>query len=71
MEAGPHTVVLENQGAIVHNVVFEELGDAPVAEAEGGETDSGNVTLDPGSYTYYCSIPGHRGAGMEGSLEVQ
>lgn len=69
--AGELTFALDNQGAAVHNVVIEELGDTVVVEANGGESATGTQALEPGSYTYYCSIPGHRGAGMEGSLEVQ
>lgn len=69
--AGRLTFVLENRGDITHNVTIEETGDQLVVEAEGGETASGEVTLDPGEYTYYCSIPGHREAGMEGTLRVE
>jgi len=29
------------------------------------------IELVPGQYTYFCSIPGHRESGMEGTLEVQ
>jgi uncharacterized cupredoxin-like copper-binding protein len=28
------------------------------------------VTLKPGTYTYYCSVPGHRSGGMQGKLVV-
>ena len=67
---GDVTVTLENEGTIEHNVVFEELGDQLVVEAPGGESATGNVTLEAGEYTYYCSVPGHR-ATMEGTLVVE
>lgn len=60
----------ENQGAIEHNVVIEELGDELILEAPGGGTDEATVTMEPGEYTYYCSIPGHR-ATMEGVLSIE
>lgn len=63
--AGEVTLELDNQGNTFHDLTVEELGDEVVAEAEGGETDSGTVTLEPGEYTMYCSVPGHREAGME------
>jgi uncharacterized cupredoxin-like copper-binding protein len=28
------------------------------------------LTLKPGTYTFYCSVPGHRQGGMEGTLAV-
>ena len=68
--AGPTTVVLDNQGALEHDVVILET-DAVVARAPGGSTDSGTVDLEPGTYTFYCSVTGHREAGMEGTLVVE
>lgn len=68
--AGTVTVELENQGAAVHTLVIEETGDTTVAEADGGETDTGTIELEPGTYTFYCDVPGHREGGMEGTLTV-
>lgn len=69
--AGEVTVALDNSAGLIHNVVFEgHNGDEPVVEVSNG-TEVGTVSLPPGAVTYYCSIPGHRQAGMEGTLTVQ
>lgn len=67
--AGSIAIELVNDGAIVHNLVIEQTG-TKVVEAQGGASNTGTVTLEPGTYTFYCDIPGHRQAGMEGTLEV-
>lgn len=53
-----------------HDFVIDEL-DAHV-RADAGDTATGGFTAEePGTYTYYCSVAGHRQAGMEGELVVQ
>ncbi|MEX2324391.1 MAG: plastocyanin/azurin family copper-binding protein [Nitriliruptoraceae bacterium] len=69
--AGEIQITIENTGAVEHDVVIEEAGDVEVVHAEAGETVTGTVTLEAGTYTFYCAIPGHRAAGMEGTLTVQ
>lgn len=64
------TFELTCESAAEHNVVIEETGDEVVAECAPGETGTGSTTLEAGDYTFYCSIPGHRAAGMEGTLTV-
>lgn len=70
LPTGENELTLENRGDILHNVVFEELNDEKVLEAEGGETDTATTDLPAGELTYYCDVPGHREAGMEGTLTV-
>ncbi len=70
--AGELTITLNNEGAAVHNVAFETVQNGePVVEAAGGESAEATVTLESGDYTYFCSVPGHREAGMEGQLTVE
>lgn len=55
-----------------HTFVISEL--AVVMLAGAGQTVSTTVAIDPkntGRLTYFCSIPGHRAAGMEGTIVVR
>lgn len=70
--AGELTVELTSEPSVEHTFVIEGINaDEPVTEAPAGETATETVTLEPGSYTFYCSVPGHRAAGMEGTLTVE
>lgn len=71
-KAGKVTIDFKNPSPIPHNVVIEENGKElagfePVAEGEESES----AELKPGTYTFFCSVPGHRQAGMEGTLTVK
>jgi plastocyanin len=70
--AGKTTIDFTNKAPLAHNVVLVDssnrlLGQTPTFE---GESKSFTVTLTRGTYTYYCSVPGHRQAGMQGTLSV-
>lgn len=70
---GEVTIVLTNDSAIPHNVAIEDASGALVVEGEifaGGGTRETTATLEAGTYTFFCSVPGHREAGMEGTLTV-
>jgi plastocyanin len=62
-------VALENAGVVEHDITVDELDLEIYAAA--GETTTGTINAPAGSYAYYCSIPGHRQAGMEGTLTVE
>ncbi|MGH8906498.1 MAG: plastocyanin/azurin family copper-binding protein [Egibacteraceae bacterium] len=69
--AGEVTIALDNQSGLPHNVTIEGVqGDQPIVEAVNA-VEVGTVELEPRTYTYYCSIAGHREGGMEGQLTVQ
>ena len=66
---GPLTLEISNTGSMIHNLVFED-GTRSV-DLNPGETTTLEVgELPSGTYTIFCDIPGHRGAGMEAFLVV-
>jgi uncharacterized cupredoxin-like copper-binding protein/mono/diheme cytochrome c family protein len=63
------TFNLPNDGASAHNFSIDELGiDVDIAP---GETAQTVINAEPGTYEYYCNVPGHREAGMVGTLVVE
>ena len=57
----------------IHTLVFDD-GKVPGFQLEVGpsaKSDSSKVELEPGTYTFYCDIPGHRAQGMEGTITVK
>jgi len=66
---GNLTITMDNQGAIFHNLLFDEVPGF-VIEADAGASSSDDVQLDDGVYTIFCSVPGHRDLGMEATLTV-
>jgi nitrite reductase (NO-forming) len=64
-------IIFKNQGKAPHNLVIQGLG-IGTRTIGGGQTDTIEFTApSSGTYTFYCSVPGHRSAGMEGRLEVK
>jgi plastocyanin len=56
----------------IHDFVFDGAYPGFMLEADGGgAAQSKKIDLKPGKYTFYCSITGHRAAGMEGTLTVK
>jgi len=69
VSAGDEVIIELTARGTKHDLVVEEADFKVVAER--GETSSATLSpLPEGSYAFYCSVPGHRKAGMEGVLVV-
>jgi len=71
--AGKVTFEFTNDSSTPHDFVIEE-GDKEIAKTDviSGDKATTEATLKAGGdYVYFCSVPGHRQAGMEGKLTVK
>ena len=66
---GTTIVRLEDDGVVVHNFTIDDLDVTTVAQP-GGVSETTIVDPPPGTYQFYCSVSGHRQAGMVGTLTV-
>ncbi|MBJ7332341.1 MAG: cupredoxin domain-containing protein [Solirubrobacteraceae bacterium] len=72
-KAGTVTLTMKNPSSsgIPHAVAVEGNGvDKDGETVEPGGTSTVKVTLKPGTYTFYCPVPGHEDGGMKGTLNV-
>jgi uncharacterized cupredoxin-like copper-binding protein/mono/diheme cytochrome c family protein len=60
---------LPNDGASAHNFSIDELGIS--IDIAPGATEETVINAPPGTYEYYCNVPGHKQAGMVGTLIVE
>jgi plastocyanin len=72
-KAGKVSVDFTNSSSLPHNVTIESSGGEQVGATPtfSGGSKSVSVNLKPGTYKFFCSVPGHRQAGMEGTLTVK
>ncbi len=63
------TVSLPNKGAAAHNFNIDQLN-IHSGDVTSGQTGSVTINAAAGDYQYYCNIPGHKEAGMVGTLHV-
>ena len=67
--AGPIKLEMPNESGVPHNILIENTPiETPVIK-KGVAKASG--TLKAGEFVYFCSVPGHREAGMVGKLTVR
>jgi len=74
-KAGTVTITMDNPSAdsLPHAIAVEGPGGVSKsgATAQPGSTSKVSLALKPGKYTFFCPVPGHRAAGMEGTLTVR
>jgi uncharacterized cupredoxin-like copper-binding protein len=70
-KAGKVTINFDNPSSVQHGVAVEGNGVDKDSKIVTSSKTSLTVDLKPGKYTFYCPVPGHRQAGMEGTLTVQ
>ena len=69
--AGEVTVTLDNPSPVAHDIEIEGNGVEEKSELVTDGTATVTADLEPGEYTYYCTVPGHEEAGMTGTLTVE
>jgi plastocyanin len=70
--AGSLTIRSPNETPTEHNIAVEGGGVDELGPVVGeGDVSEIQVDLEPGEYTFYCSVEGHREGGMEGPLTVE
>jgi mono/diheme cytochrome c family protein len=66
---GKLTVEMPNKSGTPHDIVIDGKGKGAVVK--DGAVSKFSASFDAGKYTYYCSVPGHKQAGMQGTLTVK
>lgn len=71
--AGEVTVEFNNPQALTHDVAIEDSSGEEIGKTDlvSDGTAATTVNLKPGTYIFFCTVPGHREAGMEGTLTVK
>ena len=73
-KAGEVTFTIKNTGSVEHDFAVEDAKGKMLAQVKSfapGKTIQAKAKLNAGAYKVFCSIPGHREAGMEATLVVR
>ena len=72
-KAGNVTVDFDNKQPLQHDVAVADSSGKVLGQTDLVSSGTANATVDlqPGTYTFYCTVPGHREAGMQGTLTVK
>ena len=72
-KAGSVTINFDNKQPLQHDVAVADSSGKVLGQTNlvSSGTANATVNLTAGTYTFYCTVPGHREAGMEGTLTVK
>lgn len=70
-QAGEVTITMDNPSTNPHNIAIEGQGVDEEGEVVTEDESQVSAEVQPGEYAFYCSVPGHREGGMEGTLTVE
>jgi mono/diheme cytochrome c family protein len=73
--AGALEIDSKNPTSTPHDIAIQQGTNGPVLGQGSTVTNGGvskvSVNLKPGTYTFYCTLPGHRAGGMVGTITVK
>ncbi|HEU5302291.1 MAG TPA: plastocyanin/azurin family copper-binding protein [Acidimicrobiia bacterium] len=70
VDAGEDVTIVMKSTDIFHDLKVKGAGH--VVGADAGATEKGGLRIDkPGTYKFWCTVPGHRAAGMKGKIVVE
>ncbi len=72
-KSGSVTINFDNKQPLQHDVAVADSSGKVLGQTDLVSQGTANATVDlqPGTYTFYCTVPGHKEAGMEGTLTVK
>jgi|SRR6187549_462012 len=72
-KSGNVSFVIENPTPVPHTIAVEDKSGKVLGRTRTAIRGKEYViiNLKPGTYTYFCAVPGHRQAGMEGTVTVE
>jgi uncharacterized cupredoxin-like copper-binding protein len=70
IKAGLAKFVVKNEGAEIHNFVIQGYVEVALYSILPGKSKEVTFDLKPGTYSVFCSLPGHESAGMKTTLTV-